>query len=106
MEPFIICFIINLDTIYFLINANNNVFCANNFMKIITKEENSKMKVIGIIGSPRKGGSTEILIERILSGEKPSGVEVKMFFLNVMNIHPCQGCNFFKNMTAAVKKMI
>jgi len=52
------------------------------------------MKVIGVIGSPRKGGNTEILVERVLSGAKEAGAEVEIFKLNELNIRPCQGCNF------------
>lgn len=52
------------------------------------------MKVIGIVGSPRKGGNTEILIEKVLSGAKEAGAEVEIFKLNELNIRPCQGCNF------------
>lgn len=52
------------------------------------------MKVIGVIGSPRKGGNTEILVERVLNGAKEAGADVEIFKLNELNIHPCQGCNF------------
>ncbi|MHC6712065.1 NAD(P)H-dependent oxidoreductase, partial [Staphylococcus aureus] len=40
------------------------------------------MKVIGIVGSPRKGGNTEILVEKVLSGAKEAGAEVGIFKLN------------------------
>lgn len=54
------------------------------------------MKVIGIVGSPRKGGNTETLVEKVLSGAKEVGAEVEILKLNEMNIHGCQGCNFCK----------
>ncbi|ADQ05535.1 NADPH-dependent FMN reductase [Caldicellulosiruptor owensensis OL] len=47
-----------------------------------------------VIGSPRKGGNTEILVERVLSGAKEAGAQVEIFKLNELNIRPCQGCNF------------
>lgn len=62
------------------------------------------MKVIGIIGSPRKGGNTEILVEKILSGAKEAGLDVEIFKLNELNIHPCQGCNFAKKTAGANSK--
>ncbi|TZE82624.1 flavodoxin family protein [Calorimonas adulescens] len=52
------------------------------------------MKVIGIVGSPRKGGNTEVLVEKVLSGAKEAGAEVEIFKVNELNIHGCQGCNF------------
>jgi|YelNatPaOPRAMG01_1025707.scaffolds.fasta_scaffold00665_4 multimeric flavodoxin WrbA len=52
------------------------------------------MKVVGIIGSPRRGGSTEILVERVLMGAMEKGAQVEIFRLNELNIKGCQGCNY------------
>ena len=35
------------------------------------------MKVLGIVGSPRKGGNTEIMVEEALAAPKPKGAEAK-----------------------------
>ena len=40
------------------------------------------MRVIGIVGSPRKGGNTETLVERILAGAAEAGAETKVYRLN------------------------
>ncbi|MGI9953525.1 flavodoxin family protein [Moorellaceae bacterium AZ2] len=54
------------------------------------------MKVIGIIGSPRRGGNTETLVERVLAGAAAAGAETEVFYLNEMNIRGCQACNYCK----------
>lgn len=50
------------------------------------------MKVLGIVGSPRKGGNTDILVEKVLSGAKEKGNTTNKIFLNDLNIKPCQAC--------------
>jgi multimeric flavodoxin WrbA len=49
-------------------------------------------KVIALNGSPRKQGSTAILVNEILRVAEERGATVKSFFLNGMNIKPCQAC--------------
>ncbi len=47
------------------------------------------MNVIAFLGSPRKGGNTETLLNEAVQG---TGVDVRVFDLNGMNIKPCQNC--------------
>jgi len=54
------------------------------------------MKVIGIVGSPRKNGNTNILVQQVLEGAAEAGAETRNFFLNEMNYRGCQGCNYCK----------
>ncbi|MGB9826100.1 MAG: flavodoxin family protein, partial [Desulfofundulus sp.] len=54
------------------------------------------MKVVGIIGSPRRGGNTETLVERVLAGAAAAGAETQVFRLNEMNIRGCQACYYCK----------
>ena len=35
------------------------------------------MKVLGLFGSPRRGGNTEILLEEALKGAEGEGAEIK-----------------------------
>lgn len=63
-----------------------------------------RVKVIGIIGSPRKGGNTEILVERVLQGASDRGAEVVVFRLNELNIKGCQGCNSCKRGNRCVQE--
>jgi multimeric flavodoxin WrbA len=54
------------------------------------------MKVIGFVGSPRKNGNTQLLVEKVLAGSAAEGAETKIFYLNDLNIKSCQACNFCK----------
>jgi multimeric flavodoxin WrbA len=50
-------------------------------------------KIMAIIGSPRKGGNTEILADSVIDGCKSKGpVEVEKFFIVDKNIEYCNGC--------------
>lgn len=51
------------------------------------------MKVLGILGSPRKGGNTEILLNRTLEAANKSGADVELIRLSDKKISPCNGCN-------------
>ena len=55
------------------------------------------MKVIGIVGSPRKNGNTNILVQQVLEGAAEAGAETRNFILNEMNYSGCQGCNYCKS---------
>jgi multimeric flavodoxin WrbA len=51
------------------------------------------MKTIAFLGSPRKDGNTELLLNEAIRGVKESsGGNVTVFNLNLMNIKPCQDC--------------
>lgn len=48
--------------------------------------------VIGIVGSPRRGGNTEILVDEVLKGAASMGATIKKYILNELRIGGCQGC--------------
>ena len=50
------------------------------------------VKVVGLIGSPRKNGNTEVLINEALKGASDAGAEIEVFRLCDMNINPCRAC--------------
>ncbi|MGD0154244.1 MAG: flavodoxin family protein [Thermacetogeniaceae bacterium] len=54
------------------------------------------MRVIGIVGSPRQGGNTATLVERILAGAAEAGAETKIYSLNELHIRGCQACGYCK----------
>lgn len=54
------------------------------------------MKIIGFVGSPRKNGNTDFLVQQILKGAAEEGAETKVFYLNDLNFKGCQGCNYCK----------
>jgi multimeric flavodoxin WrbA len=55
------------------------------------------MKVIGIVGSPRKNGNTNAIVQQVLAGAAEVGAETKTFILNDMNYRGCQACNYCKS---------
>ena len=50
------------------------------------------MKAIGLVGSPRKGGNVDILLQKALEGARDKGAETTLFYLNDMHIRGCQAC--------------
>ena len=50
------------------------------------------MKVIGIVGSPRKNGNTEILTSHALKAIAEEGLETELIRLAGLNIKPCNAC--------------
>ena len=50
------------------------------------------MKVLGISGSPRKGGNTDIILKEILRGARESDSETSAVFLRDYAITACIGC--------------
>ncbi len=51
------------------------------------------MKVLGLFGSPRRGGNTEILLEEALKGAEREGAEIERLFLSDLKITPCTECH-------------
>ncbi len=47
------------------------------------------MNIIAFLGSPRKGGNTEGLLNKSVEG---AGGDARIFRLNTMNLRPCQSC--------------
>ncbi len=50
------------------------------------------MRILGVVGSPRRGGNTEILVDEILDGAKETGAEAEKVILDELDIRPCKGC--------------
>ena len=50
------------------------------------------MKAIGIVGSPRKSGNTEILTKHALEAIAEEGLETELITLSGLDIQPCDGC--------------
>lgn len=49
--------------------------------------------ILGIAGSPRPGGNTEFLLERLLAAAKEEGAETRLFALAGKTIAPCGDCD-------------
>ncbi len=48
---------------------------------------------MGIAGSPRRGGNTDILLEQVISGAAQEKAEVRTFVLSDLCIAPCRHCD-------------
>jgi len=51
------------------------------------------LNVIGIAGSPRRGGNTELLLDSVMAGAREAGSETKTIILCDLDIHPCRHCD-------------
>jgi len=51
------------------------------------------IKVLGIAGSPRRGGNTDLLLDEALKGAEEAGAEVEKIYVRNYKITPCIGCN-------------
>jgi len=54
------------------------------------------MKITGFVGSPRKGGNTDVLVRQALSGAEEGGAATRLVYLNDVAFRDCQGCGFCK----------
>ena len=62
------------------------------------------MKVLGILGSPRRGGNSEILLRAFLEGAAAAGAEVEEIILRDLKISPClEIYHCFKDGTCPIK---
>lgn len=50
------------------------------------------MKVLGIYGSPRKGGNTDQLLDRALEGAEAAGAEISRVYARDLKMGGCIGC--------------
>jgi multimeric flavodoxin WrbA len=51
------------------------------------------MKIIGILGSSRIGGNTDVLLETALNEAKTQGASTEKISLSEKSIAPCDGCS-------------
>jgi len=49
--------------------------------------------ILGVIGSPRKKGNTEVLVSRILDGAHSAGAKTETISLGELRISECNGCH-------------
>lgn len=50
-------------------------------------------RVLGIAGSPRRGGNTDRLLESCLEGAAGTGATTELLVVSAAGISPCRGCN-------------
>jgi len=51
------------------------------------------MKVLGVLGSPRLGGNSDILLDQALAGARDAGAEVEKIILCQKKISACLNCD-------------
>lgn len=56
-------------------------------------ERGRKPKVLGLAGSPRRGGNTDRLLDQAITGAISQGAQAKQIVLNDLDISPCQHCD-------------
>ena len=54
------------------------------------------MKVLGLVGSPRKMGNTDLLVEQLLEGARTKGYETEKLYLYDCTISLCTDCRSCK----------
>ncbi len=57
------------------------------------KQQAQPIRVLAIAGSPRRGGSTDTLLDRAVSGAAGKGAQVKHVILSDLEIWPCRHCD-------------
>lgn len=53
----------------------------------------NRQRVLGIVGSARRGGNTETLVDEVLRGAEGAGASVEKVILSKLEIAPCLGCD-------------
>lgn len=56
------------------------------------------VKIIGIVGSPRKDGNTSYLVKSALKSAEDVGADTELINLSSMDIEPCIACDICKTM--------
>ena len=56
-------------------------------------EETTHKRMLGIVGSPRRGGNTETLVDEVLHGAEEAGALVEKVILSKLDIAPCRACD-------------
>jgi multimeric flavodoxin WrbA len=49
-------------------------------------------RVLGIVGSPRRGGNTDILVDEVLKAAEKAGARTEKIMLSDFDIAPCRAC--------------
>jgi multimeric flavodoxin WrbA len=51
------------------------------------------LKVLGLAGSPRRGGNTDLLLAEVMKGAASKGAETRIVYLSELQIAPCRHCD-------------
>ncbi len=53
----------------------------------------AKSNIVGIAGSPRRDGNTDLLLQETMRGAESKGAKAKFIILSELNIVPCHSCD-------------
>ncbi len=51
------------------------------------------VKILALMGSPRRGGNTEMMLDSFIKGAKEAGAQVEVLRVADMEIKPCTNCD-------------
>ena len=54
---------------------------------------NKSRSILGIVGSPRRNGNTEILVDEVLKAAEQNGAVTSKVILSNLDISPCRACD-------------
>ena len=60
------------------------------------------MNVLGINGSPRIGGNTDVLLDQVLDGCRDKGAKTEKIILNTLKFSACQECDKLRDDCACI----
>jgi multimeric flavodoxin WrbA len=66
--------------------------------------KNESRSVLGIVGSPRRNGNTEILVDEVLKAAEENGAAVHKVILSKLDIGPCRACDACRKSGKCVQK--
>ena len=64
----------------------------------------NRQRVLGIVGSPRRGGNTDLLVDEVLRGAEEAGALTEKVNLSTLDIGPCRGCDACGKIGRCVQK--
>jgi len=70
----------------------------------MSAQEPTRLRALGIVGSPRRGGNTEILVDEVLLGAQEAGALTEKVILNELDVAPCRACNGCQETGACVQR--
>ncbi len=62
------------------------------------------MEILGIDGSPRAKGNTEILLDAMLAGAEEAGATISSVKLSHLDVSPCRACDSCKRTGECIQK--
>ena len=49
--------------------------------------------ILGVVGSPRRNGNTDVLVSHVLKGARAAGAQTETLYLGDLTIQECDGCH-------------